>query len=71
MAGAYVHKQALTPQIAAEYAHIYWTPGVRRALVELSRSYDSERAALIPDAGHLSQEEQPAAFLDVVLGWLG
>ena len=26
---------------------------------------------VIPDAGHLPQEEQPAAFLDVVLGWLG
>jgi pimeloyl-ACP methyl ester carboxylesterase len=111
MGAAYLHSQALTPDISAQYSRIYWTPGARQALVELSRSYDADRAALlqsldavqapalivwtdrdpwfpvsvaerlhdllpradlrvIPDAGHLPQEEQPTAFLDVVLAWL-
>jgi pimeloyl-ACP methyl ester carboxylesterase len=91
---------------------MYWTPGSRQALVELAKSYDVDKAALlasiggvhapalivwadhdpyfpvsvaehlrellpgaelhvIGDAGHLPQEEQPAAFEDLVLGWLG
>jgi len=111
MSDPYVQKQALTPELAEQYARFYWTPGARQALIENARSYDADRASLrtslasvyapalvvwtdadpyfpvavgeelrdqlptaelhvIHNAGHLPQEEQPAAFTQVVLDWL-
>jgi pimeloyl-ACP methyl ester carboxylesterase len=112
MADPYVQKQVLTADMTDQYARMYWSPGAREALIELARSYDLDKTALlaavgglhvptlivwserdpyfppavaqhlhdlmpgselhlIADAGHLPQEEQPAAFTNVVLGWLG
>jgi pimeloyl-ACP methyl ester carboxylesterase len=53
MADPYVQKHVLTPELAATYAGFYWTPGARRALIEHSRAYDADRAALLPRLDHL------------------
>jgi pimeloyl-ACP methyl ester carboxylesterase len=51
MSGAYLQKQVLTFELARQYARFAWTPGARRALIEHARSYDEDRAALLPKLG--------------------
>jgi pimeloyl-ACP methyl ester carboxylesterase len=48
LAGAYVHKEVMTPELARTYARFMRTPGAQRALIEHARSYDADRAALRP-----------------------
>lgn len=47
MSDPYVQKDALTADLAAQYATIYWTPGARQALIANARSYSSDRASLL------------------------
>ncbi len=54
MGTAYLHKQVLTPALAARYARFAWTPGAQRALVEHARGYDVDRAALRPALAQIS-----------------
>jgi pimeloyl-ACP methyl ester carboxylesterase len=51
MADPYVQKQALTTDMREQYARMYWTPGARRALVEVAKSYDDDKAALLASIG--------------------
>jgi pimeloyl-ACP methyl ester carboxylesterase len=47
MSDPYVQKEALTADLAAQYATFYWTPGARQALIDHARSYDADRAGLL------------------------
>jgi pimeloyl-ACP methyl ester carboxylesterase len=51
MADPYVQKQALTRDMSDQYARMYWSPGARRALVEVAKSYDADKAALLASLG--------------------
>jgi pimeloyl-ACP methyl ester carboxylesterase len=48
LADPYVHKEVVTPELAAQYARFFWTPGARQALIEHARGYEVDRAALRP-----------------------
>jgi monooxygenase len=61
LANPYVQKQMVTPRLADEYARIYWTPGARRALIDLARSYEVDRAAL--------RAEIPSVHAPVLIVW--
>jgi pimeloyl-ACP methyl ester carboxylesterase len=60
LADPYVHKEVVTPELAAQYARFAWTPGARRALIEHARGYDADRAALRP---RLAQVAVPALII--------
>lgn len=74
---AVAHRRDVTPQlstvrvptlIVAGELDPLWPPA---AQVEVADSIPSARLAIIPDAGHLVMEEQPAAFAAAVLPFLG
>ncbi len=44
--GAYLHKSRVTSELAGTYARFVWSPGARQALIEHSRAYHEDRAAL-------------------------
>src|ERR1700750_1675687 len=48
---AYLHKTRVTADLARTYAGFMWSPGARQALIEHSRAYDADRAALRPRLG--------------------
>jgi pimeloyl-ACP methyl ester carboxylesterase len=54
MADPYVQKQVVTPELAAVYSGFGWTPGARQALIEHTRAYSADRAALLPRLGQIS-----------------
>ena len=51
LADPYVQKQALTPDVIDQYSRIYWTPGARSALIQIARSYGSDRSELLAALG--------------------
>jgi pimeloyl-ACP methyl ester carboxylesterase len=51
MADPYVQKQALTRDMSDQYARMYWSPGARRAMVAVAKSYDTDKAALLASLG--------------------
>jgi 2-hydroxy-6-oxonona-2,4-dienedioate hydrolase len=37
--------------MSEQYARMYWSPGARRAMVEVAKSYDDDKAALLAAIG--------------------
>ena len=60
LADPYVHKEVVTPELAEQYARFAWTPGTRQALIDHSRGYDADRAAL---RSRLAQVAMPALIV--------
>jgi pimeloyl-ACP methyl ester carboxylesterase len=58
--GAYLHKDCVTLDLARRYAEFMWSPGARRALIEQSRAYEADRAAL---RLHLASVQAPTLVI--------